>query len=549
MKTRSAGVIVLVSVVAGASFLAGAHLPQDDDFFAIRKSFEIFGSVYEELVANYVDRVDPERLMRSGIDAMLEELDPYTVFFDEADNADMDIITRGSYGGVGLNVGIRNGRITVIAPVEGASGYKQGVRAGDVITGVGGRSTEDLSLTDVQTLMRGEPGTTVQLTVEREGARDPIEFILTRQRVKIENVTYAGFIPGSSIGFVKLERFARGAGREVRDAIEELRAQKEMTGLILDLRDNPGGLLDAAVEVSELFVPSESVIVSTDGRRSETRRVYTSSRSPLLPDTPLAVVTNGISASASEIVAGAVQDLDRGIVIGSTTFGKGLVQIVRDLPYNTSLKLTASRYFTPSGRSIQSVAYRFGQETARQAEDASSMQYRTESGRPVRGGNGIEPDLVIDDDLSPLETALMRRAAFFFFANRYAADGPPVSEDFLPDDNMLRDFRRWLESQDFSYDLTVEQQITAIERTLEGQDLGGIRDELEQVRRAVDAEKSKAFDLYRDRIRDRLRAEIVSRYHGEEAQIRSSLGHDPFVRRAAEVLAEPATYRAFLSPG
>ncbi|MDX1740849.1 MAG: S41 family peptidase, partial [Rhodothermales bacterium] len=408
---------ILICLLAG-SFLAGALMPRDDDFFAVRKSFEIYGAVYEELVANYVDRVDPERLMRAGIHAMLNELDPYTVFFDEADNADMDIITRGSYGGVGLNVGMRNGRITVIAPIEGASGYTQGVRAGDVLVRVGNRATDDLSLADVQTLMRGEPGTTVEIAVEREGVAAPIDFLLTRERVKLHNVTYSGFVQNSSIGYIKLERFAHGAGREVRDAIETLQSEGEVEGLILDVRDNPGGLLNAAVEISELFVPAGAVIVSTNGRQDETKRVYTSRRPPLLPDTPLVILTNRLSASASEIVAGAIQDLDRGLVVGQTTFGKGLVQVVRALPYNTSLKLTSSRYYTPSGRSIQSVSYRFGHDAETPVADSAQVGYRTTGGRVVRGSRGIEPDISVEADPSPLEEALLRRAAFFLFANR-----------------------------------------------------------------------------------------------------------------------------------
>jgi carboxyl-terminal processing protease len=492
----------LAGVLVVASFLAGAFWPRDDDFFAIRKSFEIFGGVYEELVANYVDRVDPERLMRTGIGAMLEELDPYTVFFDEADNADMDIITRGSYGGVGLNVGLRNGRITVIAPVEGASGYKQGVRAGDVISTVGGRSTRDLSLSDVQTLMRGEPGTTVDVSVEREGVPGGLDFVLTREQVKLHNVTYSGLIPGSRVGYVKLERFAQGAGREVRDAINGLRENGELDGVVLDLRDNPGGLLDEAVEIAELFAPRGATIVSTNG----------------------------------------------GVVVGTTTFGKGLVQIVRGLPYNTSLKLTTSRYYTPSGRSIQSIAYRFGHDPHELRRDSTEARYKTSGGRPVRAGYGVEPDVAVDDEHSALEQALRRRAAFFFFANHYAATEPMVPEDFQPDDKLIRDFRAWLTRQDFAYELPIEQKIAAIESTLTADGLADVRDELDQVRSAVRSVKEQEFDKHRDRIGELLRSEIVSRYHGERAQIRSSIATDVFLQKAVRVLTDPDRYNAILSP-
>ncbi|PSQ61978.1 MAG: S41 family peptidase, partial [Bacteroidetes bacterium QH_1_61_8] len=355
MVSNRAKASLLIVGLASSLFLGiavGAWMPSDDDFFELRKNFRIFGAVYEELVTGYVKPVDPEHLMRVGVDAMLSELDPYTSFLDEADNANLDMITKGRYGGVGLDVGKRGGKITVVSPVEGGSGYKQGIRTGDVITTIDDQRVGPLSVEDVETLLRGEPGTAVEVVVEREGAPAPLRFALTREEIDLDNVTYRGRVgPESDVGYVKLERFTRSAASDLESELQALTETGEMTGLILDLRDNPGGLLRAAVSVAELFVEKGATVVSTEGRIAKASSTYRSDRPPLLPDLPLVVLVNGYSASASEIVAGAIQDHDRGVVLGTTTYGKGLVQAIRSLPHNTSLKMTTAQYRTPSGRS------------------------------------------------------------------------------------------------------------------------------------------------------------------------------------------------------
>ena len=396
-----------LAVLLVACFFAGFWMPRDDDFFALRKNFQIFGALYEELVTGYVDPVNPETLMRTGIDAMLLQLDPYTNFYDEADNADIDIITRGRYAGVGLNVGIRNDKITVVSPVEGASGYLQGVRAGDIILRIGGTSTVGLTLADLRVLLRGEPGTAVEITVEREGAPAPIDFLLTREEVQLKNVSHHQLDPETGIGYVKLERFAREASEEVRAAIKTMQETGQLAGIVLDLRDNPGGLLEEAVEITQQFVPQGKEIVSTRGRLPQTERSYTGKMPPLTLDLPLAVLVNDVSASASEIVAGALQDYDRAVIVGQTTFGKGLVQIVKPLPFNTSLKITTSQYFIPSGRSIQAIDYRSHDGNFATIPDSLRRAFTTAGGRTVMDGHGIEPDLHVSrGEVSELEAAL-----------------------------------------------------------------------------------------------------------------------------------------------
>ena len=536
----------------GLGFSAGFYGSRaDDDFFALRKNFEIFAEVYEQLVTGYVDDVDPEQLMRTGIDAMLRDLDPYTTFIDEADNADIDIITRGRYGGVGLNIGMRGGKITVISPVEGASGYKQGVRAGDVVVEVAGRPAEGLTLADLRSLLRGEPGTAVEIVVEREGEPEGLAFLLTREEVQLKNVTYSGFVGADTVqgmGYVKLERFARGAAGEVRRAVRDLQAQGALDGLVLDLRDNPGGLLDAAVEIAQLFVPQGSVVVSTRGRAAQTQRVYRSKAAPVAPDVPLVVLMNEYSASASEIVAGAVQDLDRGAILGVPSFGKGLVQVIKPLPYRTSLKMTTSKYYTPSGRSIQAIDYGKHDGTFIEIPDSLRRPFRTAAGRSVMDGRGIEPDVAAPlEELSELEQALKRRAAFFFYANAYTARHAEIAADFEVDDATLADFRAWLEAEDFTYRTAAEREAEALIESLDVTGYDEARDEAEALRAAIAEAKADDFARHADRLKERLRAEILARYVSESAQVKAALDHDEQLAEALTLLEDASAYRQVLA--
>ena len=558
MKTKRLLFVVVLVAGLGLGFATGFWMPRDDDLFALRKNFEIFGATYEELVTGYVDDLDATKTMRTGLEAMLEDLDPYTVFFDEADNTDIDIITRGKYGGVGLNVQVRNGRITVSSPVEDASGYKQGVRAGDIITHVAGTPTDGLSLSDVRNLMRGEPNTTVEVILERAGEPEPLKFILTRGEVTLKNVTYTAFVDddtAAGIGYIKLERFARGASREVRQAVETMQEATTMRGLILDLRDNPGGLLEAAVEITQLFVPQGSLIVSTRGRTAQTERAYRSKTPPLAPDLPVVILVNEITASASEIVAGAIQDLDRGLIVGTSSFGKGLVQIVRPLPYNTSLKLTISRYYTPSGRSIQAIDYSEHDGDFEQIPDSLRRTFKTAAGREVQDGRGIEPDIAVSlGQVSELEQALRRRAAFFFFANQYAATHkdavqPVQAEEVLVDldlDAVLDEFQAWLATEDFSYRTSAERALDDLGDDLLAMGYDGASNEVAALRQAVNQEKAADFDRHAPRLKEQLRAEIIARFVGRTEQIRTSLDHDLPYREAVALLQDPRAYRRAL---
>lgn len=547
MKKRPTLIVLALGALATGFFAV-----DDDDFFALRKSFRIFGSVYEELVTGYVDRPDPERLMRVGIHAMLEDLDPYTTFIDEADNTQIHIITRGSYGGVGLSIDVRNEKIIVVEPIEGTSGYKQGVRTGDVIVEIEGQSTDGMTISDLRNLMRGEPGTAVELTVEREGTPEPIRFLLSRQQVTLKNVSFTGFADSlTGIGYIKFDRFARGAASEFREAVETLQKTERLQGLVIDLRDNPGGLLDEAVEGTQLFVPQGSVIVSTRGRTLQNERIYRSATPPIAPDLPLVVLVGEITASAAEIMSGALQDLDRAVVLGTPTFGKGLVQVIKPLPYNTSLKMTTSKYYTPSGRSIQSVDYNENQKQGAETTTADSLQrqFATRNGRPVSNGRGVEPDRMASlETESELEKALVRRAAFFFYANHFAARNDSIPPGFTVSDDILTDFAAWLEEEEFTYRTDAEHALQTLDDQLTENGYESAQDEMEALREAMLAEKRTAFERNKDNLKKQLQEEILARYFGQSAQIASSFEHDAQILAAVDLLEDLPAYRQILAP-
>lgn len=536
-------VLALITAVC-AGFLAGAFLPPNQDFFTLRKSFTIFGKLYEELALGYVDPVDAADLMRTGIDAMLSTMDPYTVFIDEADSEDIDIMTRGRYGGVGLTLGQRAGRSVVLQTMEGYSAFEQGLRPGDVLLTVDGISTEGMSTNELSSALRGEPGSTVAITIERVGERAPLDFVLTRARIQLDNVGYSGWAD-HGIGFIRLDRFTRNAAQEVADAIEHFRAEGTLNGLVLDLRGNPGGLLEEAVHLAGLFVPRGTPIVSTRGRSPGTERMYRSENNPIAPELPLAILIDGTSASASEIVAGALQDHDRAVIIGETTFGKGLVQVIRSLPYNTSLKLTVSRYHIPSGRSIQAIDHSHGHVAI---HDSLRQAFTTAGGRVVYDGRGIEPDIEVSfGEMSELEESLVRRAAFFLYANDYAARNGSVSADFRVTDAEYQAFKNWLEADGFTFTTRAEYAVGEMAEALSELRYEQAAAQALNLRSTVESERERDFERHAPRIRERLRREILSRSLTGTAQVEAGFLEDIQLAEALRFLNDPASYRGILS--
>lgn len=541
---------ILIAVLSGSVLLLSAFTYTTDVFFQIKKNFTIFSEVYQEVSNRYVDEVDPEKLMRRGIGAMLELLDPYTVLIDEADQQNFEVLTTGRYAGVGIEVGARNGRLVIIAPIEGYSAHQRGVLAGDIILEVDGFSVNNMSVDDLQSLVAGEPGTLLILTVDRYGFDQPIEFELIRENVEIRNITFSGFVDeASGVGYISLARFGQQASVELRQAIADMKAKRQLHTLILDLRNNPGGLLDEAVKIVDLFVGPGVEVVRTQGRSFESS--FTSrTELPVYFEGNLVVLQNNGSASASEIVSGALQDLDRAVVIGQRSFGKGLVQVVRPLSYNVALKITTSRYYIPSGRSIQSVVYPHDdKELSYQVPDSLRNPFQTRAGRTVYDGVGIDPDILVDRETQSLaEIALLQNSAYFFFANEYRAQQPDFDYEVLPDE-VYAAFLGYLERTAFDYTTRPQRFLAQLEEQLIELDIRTADESLRILHQVLDEQKVQELDESKERVSRELFLELISRYEGPTGRIQASLRTDFVVLAARDIAADERRFQAILRPG
>lgn len=535
------GIALLFTVIGAQS--AAAQSP--DVYFLIKKNYSIFSKTYETVALEYVDEVDPEILMQSGLDAMLETLDPYTVLFNEAQNEQAEIISRGNYAGIGIEAGYRDGEVVVIAPMEGAPAEKAGIRAGDIIIAVDGVSTEDLQPEEVNALTSGETGSEVTITIKRFGVTQPLDFTLKRERIEVTNISYSGLIGANEhTGYIRLSQFGNNSAEEIRKALADLMESTELNGLVLDLRDNPGGILQEAVQIIDKFVEPGITVVDIRGRLAEYNQTF-STREPVMFDKPVIVLMNGGSASASEVVAGALQDLDRALIIGKQSFGKGLVQIVKPLPYNNSLKLTISRYYIPSGRSIQSVQYTHQGRNAAINANTSRQEFKTRNGRIVYEGRGIEPDvesMIEEPDI--LEIALMQQGMYFDYATEYEAENEVFNADELPDEVFV-DFQKYLSEENFSYQTDSEKILADLQETLPKNT--ATEKAITELHDAIAAEKEVVFNEAEQSIRRALFLELISRYKNQSGRIKASLKTDADVATALEYINNQAELAKLLS--
>ncbi len=541
---RSAAILIMFLVILGTSGF-GFAISDDDLLLRIYRGIDVFGKVYKEVAINYVDAVDPDEFIRAGIEGMLQTLDPYTVYIGEDEHDEIDLVTNGKYGGIGVTIAVRDGKITIVSLIEGYSAAKQGLQVGDRIVEVDGQEVTPSLFREVRTLVRGAPGSELRMKVEREGESELLEFVLLREEIRVKNVSYAGYV-SDGIGYIRLERFSRTAGEDVRAAIKELKEKGNIDGLILDLRNNPGGLLDVAVDVTSKFVPENSLVVSTRGRRPDSERKYFSQEKPMVPDVPLAVLVNGNSASASEIVAGAIQDLDRGIIVGTRTFGKGLVQTITRLTEKSSLKITTARYYTPSGRSIQvfDYAHRDPDGLASVVPDSLRKEFHTKNHRKVYEAGGIEPDTSIErSETSRYLNALRRQSMFFGFANRYAVRKPAIPADFAVTDEILKNFHSYLEEEGFDFREEAEAELGELRAAADGARYGDeFHKELDHLEASIRLEKSRAFERFAEEIRNDIRVAIFTRLKGEKAGIEAEFPADRQLGLAISMLSQKTAY-------
>jgi len=517
--------------------------------FEVLKNLEIMDQVYEHLDLYFVDEPQLGKLSKTSIDAMLKELDPYTVYYHESNIEDYRLMTTGQYGGIGALIR-RMGDDTYIAePYEGNPAQKSGLKAGDKIISIDGKPMTKKSSDEVSTALKGPKGTTIQVEIERlnEGKKT---ISIVRDEIKIPDVPYFGMVD-KEIGYVKLNSFTQTAASDVRSAIEKL-TKDGMSKLVLDLRDNGGGLLIEAVKIVNFFVPKNTVVVSTKGRVKEENRVYTTLEEPIDTDIPLAILVDGGSASASEIVAGSLQDLDRAVILGQTSYGKGLVQRTYDMKYGSKIKLTIAKYYTPSGRCVQRLEY-YDKETGekpKEIADSLLKTFQTKNGRKVIDGRGIEPDVNVElDDLSRLSAMLLTKNLIFNFASEFASKNNTISkpEEFKLSDSQYEEFKAFALKDEFSYTTASEEALKKMKETAQKEGyFNEVKNEYEAMMTKVTPSKSRDLDKFKEEISQILENEIVSRYYYQKGRTVNSFRYDNVLLKAKDVLGNSKEYNTIL---
>lgn len=442
-------VILILLFVFGTGFI----VTQRDEYFEIMRSIELFGSTYREIIANYVDDVKPKNLMKRGINGMLEGLDPFSNFFDETEKGEIDLLTTGKYGGIGILIDSRGNELIVTEVMPGYAAQRQGIKVGDVIIAIDDEEVNPQNINKLTTRVRGKPGTEVRLKIRRTGESKILEFHLIREEIKVQNISIADFVPDEDgIYYVKIDRFSKRVTEEFFEKIRDAKKQNQVKAIILDLRSNPGGLLQSALELLEFFIPKGELILFTKGRNDDSRQEFYSKTTPQFGDIPLTILIDENSASASEIIAGTIQDLDRGIIIGKKSFGKGLVQTVIPLPYDASLKLTTARYYTPSGRCIQKLDYVEKTKDVIRSKIDSTTIYYTKNRRIVFGDGGVTPDTIIKHNSQPeIVKELLKKGMFFRFISEKLISDKNFNPEVLNNQKLLNDFIKFLETSKFEY--------------------------------------------------------------------------------------------------
>lgn len=541
-------IIVIISLVT-TTVLSTAFV---DNYFEISKNLDIFTSLYQELNVFYVDETDPGELMKTAIDAMLESLDPYTTYIPESESEDFRFMTTGQYGGIGAIISLRDDYVIIAEPYEGFPAHKAGLIAGDKLLEINGKSVKGKTTEDVSKVLKGQPNTTVNVLVEREGEDRPFELKLTREEVKVKSVPYYGMV-SDSIGYIKMTSFTRRVTQETKIALEELKKENDLKGLVFDLRSNPGGLLGEAINTTNLFIGQGEEVVSTKGKSKDWDKTYKTSRPVVDGEIPLVVLVNSRSASASEIVSGAIQDLDRGVIIGQRSFGKGLVQNTRDLSYNTKLKVTTAKYYIPSGRCIQALDYSSRNEdgSVGKVPDSLKTAFATRNGREVWDGGGVNPDIVLEPHkYSNILRSIMSKRHIFDFANKYYREHASISNPFAftISQELYDDFANYLMDKEYEYETKTEKAIKKLQKEAEKEKYSNdLETELQALLSKMDYSKTNDIERFQDEISEVLEGEIVTRYYFQKGRIEASLKHDKEIEKAIEVLNNPALYNGILS--
>jgi carboxyl-terminal processing protease len=536
--------------IAGSATFISLNKP-DEAYFEIAKNLDIFATLFREVNMYYVDETKPGQLVKKGIDEMLNSLDPYTNYIPESDVEDYRFMTTGQYGGVGSTIRTNNGYVIIADPYENYPAFKADLRAGDKIIEIDSKPMKGKKSDDVSKLLKGAPGTVVTLMVEREGETKNLEKKITREEIKIKSVQYHGML-NETIGYITLSSFTENASTEIRDAVLDLKKNDNLKGIVLDLRGNPGGLLNESVNIVNVFVDKGQEVVSTRGKVKEWEKSYKTINTAVDATIPIAVLVNSGSASASEIVSGAIQDLDRGVVIGQRTFGKGLVQTTRKLSYNSQLKVTTAKYYIPSGRCIQALDYTNRNEDGSVGKVADSLMkpFKTKSGRVVYDGGGVLPDVKTSvKTYSKIATSLANKSLLFDYATTYKLKHATIApaKEFELSDNEYKEFCDYAASKEYDYTTKSEKLLKELKESAETEKyFERAQPEYEALKAKLVHNKNEDLQSFKTEIKHLLEAEIVGRYYYQKGRTQNVLAHDADVASAIELLNDKDKYNSLL---
>ncbi len=519
-----------------------SYAQEKQNNFEISKSIDIYNNVLRYLNMNYVDEINPAELNETAINAMLKELDPYTVFIPESEIEDVRLLTMGEYGGIGAIIQYYDDNVHISEPYENFPAHKAGLIPGDAILEINGVNTEKKTVSEVSELLKGQPGSQLTLKIRREGEKNIITKTLTREKIKIDNIPYYTVLDGG-IAYIILNQFTKDAAKELKEAFLKMKSENELKGVVIDLRGNGGGLLNEAIDIVNIFVPKNKLVVYTQGKTPDQNRNYYTKYEAEDTEIPLAILVNESSASASEIVSGSIQDFDRGVIVGQRTFGKGLVQNILPMTYNTQMKVTVSKYYIPSKRCIQEIDYSKKTKNDTLAKnDTLGPEFKTANGRIVYEGHGIQPDVKIEPEiLSTITVHLYAQNMIFKYANKFYREHKTIAppEEFEITDEIYNDFVNFVEEQDFSYTSESEKDFEELIKTakLEGY-YDNIKEQLDVLEKELRSHKDNDLINNKEEISEILKMEIVGRYYFQKGKIISSLKDDPELNRAVEILLD-----------
>ncbi len=546
-KTKWYYVLILIGLCTLFAFKQS-----NTNYFEISKNLDIFATLYREVNAYYVDDVDAGKLMRKAIDEMLNTLDPYTNYISESEIEDYRFQMTGQYGGIGSQIGQKDDYIMITDPYEGYPAQKADLRAGDILLEVEGKSVKGKNSSDISKLLKGQPGTTVKLKIRREGEGEMLK-VLTREEIHVKNVPYVGMIDDHT-GYIRLQSFTNDAGKEVKDALVELKKNSGLTSVILDVRGNPGGLLHESVNIVNVFVPQGVEVVSTKGKIKESDKSYKTINQAIDTEIPMVVLTSRTSASASEIVSGSIQDLDRGVVIGSRTFGKGLVQNTRPLSYGTQVKITTAKYYTPSGRCIQALDYTHRNEdgSVGAVPDSLKKEFKTKNGRKVFDGGGVEPDITVaDKPLSKIAESLLAKQLIFDYATYYRTKNSTIApaKEFKLSAEDFEDFKKYISGKEYDYTTASEKALEDFKKKAEDEKyFDGVKEQYLTLKQNLSHDKQADIDKNKAEICELLEQEITRRYYFQKARYEASFKSDEDIQEALKLFANPSRYKELLKP-